>query len=290
MAEDCVRERFPGPAVTAPLLARVFQLIYVVVIPEGHAMKFHLATAFAAILLAACSPSTEPADDAAANPEANADAGAAHKRLPLPDCSEVQTQDAGADGWLHPDCRLMLSDGSNLAIEARYTPSADNSTIAAIQIVAPGDATLQTLEETMGNTIATVKLEDVDRDGRQDIWVPLETGNVNTSWAIWRQTAGQEFVRVGEISGVETRYTGDGLLAVPARSGAASWSVTFYEAGGTTLIEKATVDVTAEGGPDGVITSKTCMLAPGAPLLSEKEPAAAEAAFCAEPVVTGVFE
>src|SRR5262245_38599743 len=121
-------------------------------------MRLRLILCAAAALLAACSPKSEA-------PSEEADAGAggvAAKRVPLPDCSSVETQDLGADGWQHPDCRLMLTDNSGLAIEARYSKAEDESTKVSVQVVAPGDATLQTIEETMGNTFNKVSIQDID--------------------------------------------------------------------------------------------------------------------------------
>ena len=57
--------------------------------------------------------------------------------MPLPDCATIEATDAGADGWKHPDCRLMFRDQSGMAIEARYTPAEDDSTKITVQVVAP---------------------------------------------------------------------------------------------------------------------------------------------------------
>src|SRR5688572_28451972 len=98
----------------------------------------------AAAMLAACTPESE-----APKEEGDAGAGAvAEKRMPLPDCSTVETQDLGADGWKHPDCRLMLTDNSGLVVEARYTKAEDETTKVSVQVVAPGAATLQKIDET----------------------------------------------------------------------------------------------------------------------------------------------
>src|SRR6185503_12034557 len=97
-------------------------------------MKLRLAICVAALALAACGK-VETAGEGETP-------GAAAKRMPLPECSSVETKDAGADGWKHPDCRLMLTDNSGLAIEARYKPAEDDSTKVTVQVVQPGDATV----------------------------------------------------------------------------------------------------------------------------------------------------
>jgi hypothetical protein len=211
-------------------------------------LRFALCTAaFGAAFAAACSPAPET-DGAAAAPAA----GASAKRMPLPDCSEVKTEDKGADGWKHPDCRVMLTDTSKLALEARYTKAEDETTKIALAVVQPGDATVQTIEETMGNTFARVELQDVDKDGKDDILVPLETGMVNITWALWRQSADNKFVRVGEVTGVDLKNTDSGYLAVPARSSANEWDIAFYKMDGDAMNPIVSTAITARGTPDKI--------------------------------------
>jgi hypothetical protein len=243
-------------------------------------MKLSFALCAAALGAAACSPA--PTEDAGA--------GKAEKRLPLPDCGSVEAKDAGADGWKHPDCRAMFADQSGMAIEARYNPAEDDSTAITISVVAKGDATAQTIDERMGNTFNAPSLEDFDKDGKIDILVPLETGNVNTTWAAWRQVDGGKFVRVGEPNGVSIEKTASGYIATPARSAANEWGISFYKLDADQLQPILTADVIAQGEPDK-ITGVECTIEddgglPGTGLTLE----AAKAQFCAEPVVTEIFK
>jgi hypothetical protein len=244
--------------------------------------------AFAALGLAACSGASTPATDGA-----SASSGAAAKRMPLPDCASdaAKTVDAGADGWKHPDCRLMLTDKSGLALEARYNAAEDDSTKVKIQVVMAGDATLQTIEETMGNTFAGISLQDIDQDGRMDILAPLETGNVNTSWGVWRQADdGKSFTRMGEPEGVSIENTKSGYVAVPARSSANQWGIAFYKIEAGVLKPILTADVTARGEADK-ITGVDCVVTDDGGLASTGMDAkAAKKAFCAEPVVANTFK
>lgn len=244
-----------------------------------------LILAAAAALVAACSPA--PSNEDAAPADA---APAAAKRIPLPDCAEVEAQDLGADGWRHPDCRLMLTDASGLAIEARYAPAEDESTQVTAQVVQPGDATIQEIVELMGATFNGPTIEDFDKDGKADILLPLETGNVNTTWAVWRQIEGHKFVRVGEPSGVSINKTDSGYIAVQGRSSAAEYFVDFYRLESDTLKLALTVRVTADAEGDAV-TSVTCTLeSPNEQIPGGLSAEAAKAQFCAEPVVDGLVK
>ena len=237
-------------------------------------MKLHTAICVTILAVAACSP--VPTDEAG---------GANAKRMPLPECAGLEAEDAGADGWKHPDCRMMLPDQTGMAIEARYAPAEDDSTKITVQVVAAGDATLQTIEERMGNTFNGPTLDDVDKDGLVDILIPLETGNVNTTWAFWRQVGGQKFVRIGEPSGVDIEKTESGYLAVQGRSSAAEYYVTFYKLAGEELRQGVTALVTAQGEAEKV-TGVECSVEEDEGLLaSGLSVKAAAAQFCAEPPV-----
>ncbi len=261
------------------------QLHYACTDRLGIEMKLRLVLCIAALAAVACSPRTEPESVA----PADSAGGVAEKRMPLPDCSEVETQDQGADGWKHPDCRLMLPDGSGRAIEARYAKAEDESTKVTVQVVAPGDATVQTIEETMGNTFEKVIVEDIDQDGRPDIRVPLETGNVNTSWALWRHTPDGSFVRIGEPSGVSMVNTPSGYFAVQSRISANEWSVQFYKLEADVLTPVATAELVAEGEPDKITGVACTVTDDGGLKAAALDIKAAEAQFCAEPVVTEIF-
>lgn len=249
-------------------------------------MKLRLASLMAVLMAAACSPA--PETEAPATP---GEAPAA-KRMPLPDCGEIEAQDAGADGWKHPDCRLMLPDPSGLAIEARYVPAEDESTEVKVEVVQPGDATIQEIVERMGNTFNGPNLEDFDKDGMTDILLPLETGNVNTTWAVWRQVAEGKFVRVGEPSGVSIVKTDSGYIAVQGRSSAAEYYVDFYKLEADNLKRLVTARVAAAFDDKGEkVVGSECTLedADGLSAIG-LTPEAAKVQFCAEPVVDGLVK
>jgi len=242
-------------------------------------MKLRLAIGVVTFAISACSPAPEREGDVAAA-----------KRVPLPDCATIEAQDQGADGWKHPDCRLMFPDQSGMAIEARYAPAEDDSTKITVQVVATGDATMQEFEERMGNTFNAPLLDDFDRDGKVDIQLPLETGNVNTTWALWRQVDGGKFVRVGDPTGVSIVKTDSGYIAAQGRSSASEYYVSFYKLVGETLQPVLTVDVAGQGEPDKVTGVECTIGDDGGLAATGLTPAAAEAQFCAEPTVAGLIK
>lgn len=247
-------------------------------------MKRLVLAALAAVAFAACTPETEaPADTAEAPPEA------AQKRMPLPDCAGVSSEVDAEGKLVYTDCRGMFEDQSGLAFEARWTTEGDVTT-ETVQIVGPGDATLQTITETMDGAGGSPSSKDVDGDGRADLLVPRYQGMVNTTWAVWMQGADQSFARAGELFGVDLQKTESGYIAAPSRSSADTWSVAFLTLEGGALVPQATVDVKAEGTPDGAVTGWTCSLQAEAQLAEGLEAKVAEAKFCAEPIAAGIFK
>jgi hypothetical protein len=246
------------------------------------------------IALAACAPKTETPVAGAADPvPPPVDAGAQQKRFPLPDCTTVQAVDAGAAGWEHPDCRIQSADTKGLAFEARYTkPVEGQQMTVTVQVVAPGDATVQAITEKMDGTFSAPSLQDIDGDGRDELLVPLMTGNVNTNWAVWRSKGdSDQYVRVEELSGVDIGRTVDGFITVSARSSAASWNVEYWKFDGDDLEHIATAAVTAEGDGQGNVTKSTCTVEDKGGLADEGlTPASAQSKFCSEPAAADIFK
>lgn len=247
-------------------------------------MKLRFAVCLAALAVA-CSPAPDT------TVEAPAGGVPAAKRAALPDCAAVEAEDAGDLGWKHPDCRLFFPDQSGLAIEARYAPAEDDSTEITVQVVQTGDKTIQEFKERMGNTFNGLELVDFDKDGKIDIQLPLETGNVNTSWAIWRQVEDRKFVRIEaeDLSGVELMKTESGYIATQGRSSANEYYVSFYTLAETKLNPVATVRVIAQGEPDKVTRVDCVVDTEDSPLGEGLTAKAAEAKFCPEPSVQGLI-
>ncbi|MES1200498.1 MAG: hypothetical protein ABUS57_03505, partial [Pseudomonadota bacterium] len=111
----------------------------------------------------------------------------------------------------------------------------------------------------------------------------------NANYAFWRNVNGN-YVRLGELDGVQFAHTADGYIAAPARSSAAEWEVPFYRVDPTALTPLLTLDVTADADDQGHVTGFACEIesAPGLASLHMTR-AAAQAKFCAEPAAK-VFE
>jgi hypothetical protein len=250
-------------------------------------MKICLAIS-AMLALAACSPKPEAPHADPAPPTDPAPASNA-KRMAMADC------DGNGPGELK-DCRINSSDKSPLMFEVRYGQPVDTAdgrkTPATIQVVETGDATLQTITEQVGAGAGAPHAEDIDGDGYAELLVPLETGNVNTTYAIWLMPAGaRQFIRVGEASAVEFRKTGSGYIAALARSSANEWAVQFFKlTNDPKLVPVLTADVTAKGTPDKIAGVACHVMDDGGLKDLKLTPKAAEARFCAEQVVKDVFK
>jgi hypothetical protein len=123
-----------------------------------------------------------------------------------------------------------------------------------------------------------------------DVLIPLETGNVNTTWAFWRQVAGQRFVRVGEPSGVDIEKTDTGYLAVQGRSSAAEYYVTFYKLSDDRLTQGVTARLALETSDDNAEKVTCSVEEDDALAASGQSVAAATAQFCAEAPVEALIK
>lgn len=200
-------------------------------------------------------------------------------------CAEIEF----TGEYVERTCTIVANDET---LRVRYSPVAEGATGGAVSVDVLGDdgAVLQTMLESDVSEYLAPSVQDVDGDGRGDILIARERGNVNTASGVWvfNGDAGA-YRRVGEISGVDIVNTADGFVAVPARSGAAAWNVAFYQLDITGLHMLASVNIEGEELAGGQIRSTCALLdAPGVDRIG-LTPEAAETKFCAEPVAAGVF-
>jgi hypothetical protein len=244
-----------------------------------------LALAGLVLALVACTPKPSPATTE--SPPAPLPAAA--KRMAMANC------DGTGPGELK-NCRINSTDKTPFMFEVRYGQRVDtsdgNKTPVTIQVVQTGDATVQTITEQASENAGAPHLEDLNGDGHDELLVPLETGNVNTTYAIWLMPAGAaQFLRVGEATAVDFKTTDSGYIAALARSSANEWAVQFFKlTNEPRLTPVLTADVTARGTPEK-ITGIDCVIMDDGGMKNLKlTPKAAEAKFCAEAVVKDVFK
>ncbi|MBL8536496.1 MAG: hypothetical protein JNM59_03745 [Hyphomonadaceae bacterium] len=203
----------------------------------------------------------------------------------IPACASYEP----SRGALEPGACKLEANGETLHVKFAATPEGSSGGVVSVDVVsAEGDVRQVLIEENVSEYL-TPSVQDIDGDGRGDLLLPRESGNVNLVSGVWVFSGDGLYRRAGEVSGVAVARTDEGLIAVPARGSAASWNVTFHQLdeGGLRLI--ASVDVEAQEAANGALTTR-CSLAdaPGLEIvhLSTEQ---AETKFCAEPATTGVF-
>ena len=229
--------------------------------------RLSLLALLPAAALAGCQPDAAKAPAAEPVPEVAA----------LPDCNGPGAEAFGPTG--DADCRLMAPGDTGLGADIHYEGAKDGPRELTLTLSANGTI-IQTIRETTEFTYNLPLFEDLDSDGRAEILVPLMTGTVNTTFAVWRGRDGEpQFERAGEVAGIDVVAYADGMFVTPARSSAAAWGTTYY------IFEdnKVAPVVTAENtlGEDG--ETETCSVVDEGGLaeigLSLDE---AQVKFCAE--------
>jgi len=234
-------------------------------VDDGALSLKRYAILLAAAALTACTPTPE-------------------QRAAAPACDTIElTGDLQA-----AECEVQAS---GQVLRVSYGEPAAGTTFGSVSIDVLGDdgQVVQTLVESEVSHYRPVTVMDIDGDGRADIQVPRDTGNVNTTSGLWIfKGEDGRYARVGEVTGVAISRTGDGYIVVPARSSAVAWSVAYFGLGADGLVQLATVEVVGDDRGGEIRT--TCRLtdAPGLSVLalSDRE---AEAKFCAEPAAAEVF-
>lgn len=243
-------------------------------------MNISAVPAGCAVLLAAgCTPGASEGP----LPEAQAAQAATERLMGMETCTDA----AAAYGGMQPElmaCRISLGGGMpDLVVTAAPMAESDEGPSGRIRIETWGEGgrSLQVIEETALYAFNYPYVEDLTADGLPDLMVPLMTGNVNTSYALWLQGADGRFVRAGELGGVSIGRTPEGLIAASGRSSAAEWETGYFRVSGGVLEEVAAVvnrAVPEPGGPPlsapaceviritgGVDASAFCLPSPAAP-------------------------
>lgn len=145
-------------------------------------------------------------------------------------------------GEIAEPCRITEADAIQSVAVQHLTEGKVSSILIEIVVA---KAPPQRLRETIVVPIVPPRLQDLNGDADLDLIVPLSSGMVNLTSAIWRGTP-EGFRRVGEVSGTSVETTKQGLLAVPARSSAAEWVVRFYRFEEEALEDAGTLTIQAE--------------------------------------------
>lgn len=148
-----------------------------------------------------------------------------------------------------------------------------------------GDAPGQTLTIPDAARAFAPEVDDLNGDGAADLLIQTDLGNANwvRTLLLFDPGAGA-FVTAGVISGLSHARTADGLLAVPSRSSASEYVVSFYRFEALRLAPVATATVALS--PDGA--GRACTAAPPAETPGSfgglnLDARAAQAKFCDDP-------
>jgi hypothetical protein len=200
----------------------------------------------------------------------------------LHDCADLFLEASEIDSG---ECRL---DAAGQTMRVSFSPMVEGvGGTVTIDVLNTDGAVAQTIVEENVPQYLAPTVQDVDGDGRADILVARETGNVNTVFGIWIFGGDRNvYLRVGEVSGFDISRTQDGLIAAQARSGAALRNVAFYQLNADGLVHIATIELEAREGGEAVRWSCRLSDAPGVSALGLTADTAEER-FCGDPLVAG---
>lgn len=203
----------------------------------------------------------------------------------VPPCADL----AVSSEALEPSACKLEANGETLYVRFVTQPEGATGGAVSVEVIGANGAIRQALLEENVATYLTPSIQDIDGDGRGDILIPRDVGNVNVVQGVWIFSGEGLYRRAGEISGVDVARTDEGLIASPARSSAAAWNIAFYRLDESGLHLIASVNVEGEQRPDGSIVSR-CTLADAPGIVEQGLTAeAAREKFCAEPLAAGVF-
>lgn len=180
----------------------------------------------ALLLVTACGPVVINTEDSTEV----AEQAAVERLMGMETCEDAQAASGTMVEELTP-CRIALGDGqpSLVVTSAPMADGAEGRTgTLRVEVAGDAGASLQVIEETAYGAYTYPYAEDIDGDGTIDIMVPLLTGNVNTSYAVWLKGADGMFVRAGELGGVSIGRTTEGLIATSGRSSASEWETGYF--------------------------------------------------------------
>jgi len=234
----------------------------------------------ALMIVGACSRGANEAPGAAE--EAVRAQAALERIMAMEICGDVPSDEAPFD------CRLEAEGegkpGRQLIVSFPPREGDASSRVVRIEIADLSGESLQVIEEEDVSGFGYPNLQDIDGDAALDLFVPLYTGNVNTTYAVYLQRGSGNYVRAGELSGLDFSYRGDGIVTASGRSSAASWGVEYFRVASDAFVPAAAVYVEATGvDENNTVTGSKCTIE------SVTDPALATADLCKDEAVSSIY-
>lgn len=150
--------------------------------------------------------------------------------LLLPDC-RAEEEATGALVDQLPSCRLKLrGSGAFITLTSDpvdYQPEGELGFLTLSVISRTGHMVAQFSEVTMGR-YAYPRLGDFNRDGRDDLLVPVLTGRAGPAQALWLQEKTGDFVRVETLLAGDVRLHPGGLIASSRQGTEMQWETRYF--------------------------------------------------------------
>jgi hypothetical protein len=120
------------------------------------------------------------------------------------------------------DCALLLGEDHLLFFD--YAPTARGARLQVNLNTLEGQEVQSFGPIAIDGAMASPALRDINADEREELFIPLMTGNANTLWSVWQQDEDGLFHRAGDVSGfgVEDFELRGGLLITRSRGDAAT--------------------------------------------------------------------
>lgn len=149
-------------------------------------------------------------------------------------------------GRPHTDCALQTGNGADFILTFEFSPAGDGREIINTTVRYADGMLAQTMSYAT-ESFFYPSLSDLNGDGRDELLVPIMTGNVNTTYSLAFGTEyGFEWTS-NELNGYGVDPVGDGVFMVAARDSAISRYIEFYRMDGTTIENIATLELSYDG-------------------------------------------
>jgi hypothetical protein len=131
-----------------------------------------------------------------------------------------------------------------------------------IRVLDAGGVERQRIEVPTDAPESPARLVDVDGDGAADLWLPVITGNANTTFELWRmQPARAQFTRAGELFGSVFTLDPRGYLIASGRNGCCAAEHVFHRLDAGSVLVRA-FTIARRFGPEAA-AAESCTVAPG---------------------------